>query len=119
VFSTGIALERVSEWEPGRKLAFEVISEPPSMRELSPYTHVHAPHVEGYFRTTLTSFELVPLPGGGTRIVERTVHELRLDPVLYWLPMARWAVHENNLRVLDHIGRQSERSLVPPGDPRA
>jgi uncharacterized membrane protein YhaH (DUF805 family) len=119
VFSTGIAFERVSAWEPGRRLAFEVISEPPSMRELSPYTHVHAPHVEGYFRTIVTSFELIPLPGGGTLIVERTAHELRLDPVLYWLPMARWVVHENNLRVLDHIRRQAERSLVAAHGPQA
>jgi hypothetical protein len=82
------------------------------MRELSPYAHVHAPHVAGYFRTTSTSFELLPLAGGGTRIIERTEHELKLDPVLYWLPMARWAIHENNMRVLTHSRSQAERSLV-------
>jgi hypothetical protein len=29
-------------------------------------------------------------------------------PVLYWLPFARWIVHENNTRVLNHIKRQAE-----------
>ena len=60
VFSTGTALERVTEWEPGRKLAFAVLQDVPAMRELSPYAHVHAPHNIGYFSTKETSFELIP-----------------------------------------------------------
>jgi uncharacterized membrane protein YhaH (DUF805 family) len=112
-FSTGIALERVTEWAPNRKLTFVVVSDVPAMRELSPYAHVHAPHVVGYFRTTETSFELVPRADGRTDIVERTSHELKLDPVLYWLPLARWVVHVNNARVLAHIQRQAERAPRP------
>jgi hypothetical protein len=81
VFSTGVARERVTAWEPGRLLAFAVLSEPPAMRELSPYDHVHAPHVVGYFRTLTTSFALAPLDGGRTRIVERTEHALDIDPL--------------------------------------
>jgi uncharacterized membrane protein YhaH (DUF805 family) len=109
-FSTGTALERVTEWVPNRKLAFVVVNDVPAMRELSPYDHVHAPHVVGYFRTTQTSFELAPRPDGRTEIIERTSHELKLDPVPYWLPMARWVVHANNARVLRHIRQQAEQS---------
>jgi uncharacterized membrane protein YhaH (DUF805 family) len=109
-FSTGTAIEQVTEWVADRKLAFAVLNDVPAMRELSPYAHVHAPHVIGYFRTTLTSFELVPLPDGRTEIVERTSHQLRLDPAFYWLPLARWIVHENNARVLDHVKRQAEQA---------
>jgi uncharacterized membrane protein YhaH (DUF805 family) len=109
-FSTGTAVERVTEWVPERKLAFVIEKDIPAMRELSPYAHVHAPHVLGYFRTLETSFELVELPQGRTEIVERTSHALRLDPILYWLPLARWVVGENNARVLAHIRRQAERS---------
>jgi hypothetical protein len=32
---------------------------------------------------------------------------LRLDPVLYWMPFARWIIHENNMRVLTHIRDQA------------
>ena len=110
-FSTGTALERVAEWEPNRKLAFVVVTDVPAMRELSPYRHVHAPHVVGYFSTTYTSFELLPLADGGTQVVERTSHELRLEPALYWLPLARWVLHENNTRVLTYIRRHAERSV--------
>lgn len=110
-FSTGTAIERMTEWVPNRKLAFEVVRDIPGMRELSPYEHVHAPHVIGYFRTISTSFELVPRSDGGTDIVERTSHELRLDPVPYWLPMAQWIVRQNNARVLAHIRMHAERAF--------
>lgn len=108
-FSTGTAIERVTEWEAGRKLAFVVEKDVPALRELSFYKHVHAPHVIGYFMTTYTSFELVPLPDGRTQMVERTSHEIRLEPILYWMPLARWVVDQNNARVLDHIRRQAEK----------
>lgn len=52
------------------------------MRQLSPYAEVHAPHDIGYFRTTLTSFELIPRADGGTDIVERTAHALHLEGAL-------------------------------------
>lgn len=108
-FSTGIAIERVTEWVPQRKLAFIVIDDVPAMRELSPY-ELHTPHLVGYFRTLDTSFELVPRGEHRTEIIERTTHELRLEPVLYWLPLARWVVAHNNARVLSHIRRQAERN---------
>jgi uncharacterized membrane protein YhaH (DUF805 family) len=111
VFSTGVAIERITEWVSERKFAFVVVSDVPGMREISPYEHVHAPHVAGYFLTDGTSFELVPLADGSTRIIEHTSHQLRLDPALYWLPMARFIVHENNARVLAHIKRQAERAV--------
>jgi hypothetical protein len=116
-FSTGTAIERVTEWVPNRKLGFVVVRDIPGMRELSPYEHVHAPHVIGYFRTTYTSFELVPRSDGGTDIVEHTSHELRLDPVPYWLPMARWIVRQNNARVLEHIRAHAERGGLSSADP--
>jgi hypothetical protein len=109
-FSTGTAVERVTEWVPNRKLVFTVLEDVPAMHELSPYSEVHAPHVRGYFTTLSTSFELVPLTDGRTEILEHTSHALRLDPIFYWLPFARWIVHENNARVLAHIRDQSERA---------
>ena len=110
-FSTGIAIERVTEWIRGQRLAFVVENDVPAMQEISPYREVHAPHAVGYFRTTLTSFDLARRPDGGTEIIERTFHQLKLDPAYYWLPMARWIVRENNARVLAHIQHQAEQRL--------
>lgn len=109
-FSTGQAVERVTAWQPGRKLTFDVVSSPPAMKELSPYDQVHAPHVVGYFDTVWTSFELAPLPDDKTRLTLRSEHELKLDPVLYWLPITRLVVAAGHRRVLDHVRHEAEAS---------
>lgn len=120
VFSTGVARERVTAWEPGRRLAFDVLSNPPAMRELSPHRTVRAPHVDGYFQTRWTSFEIAPSAGGGVRLVERAEHRLRLEPVIYWGPIAQWAIQQNNGRVLAHIKRRAEATVaVAPPSPRS
>ena len=108
VFSTGETFERVTTWRPGAELAFAVLSEPPAMRELSPFAHVNAPHRSGYFRTREVRFSLQRLPSGGTRLTLASRHDLDLEPALYWTPMALWAVHANKHRVLLHLRRQAE-----------
>jgi hypothetical protein len=84
------------------------VSQPPAMEEMSPYRRVHAPHVQGYFDTGETRFDLEPLPGGRTRLTVRASHVLRIDPVPYWEPIARWAVHENTDRVLRFVKAEAE-----------
>ena len=79
-FSTGTALECVTEWAAERKVAFVVEEDVPALRERSPYDHVHAPHVRGYFLTNL-----------------------------YWMPLARLVVDLDNDRVLRHIKRRAEK----------
>jgi hypothetical protein len=108
-FSTGTARERVTQWTPGRKLSLTVLSQPPMMEEMSPYRRVHAPHVMGYFVTTDTSFELERLPRQRTRLTVRATHILRIDPALYWEPMARWAIRENVDRVLLSVKTRTEQ----------
>jgi len=92
VFSTGVAYERVTEWVPEEKLSFIVLSDPPTMHELSPYAHVNAPHVSGYFRTIDARFTLARLADGKTRLMLTTRHELELEPALYWSPLAQCRV---------------------------
>lgn len=107
-FSTGIAREKVTEWVPGHTLAFRVLSQPAAMEEMSPYRRVHAPHLVGYFETDETRFELVPLANGRTRLIVRAQHLLRIDPALYWEPIARLAIRDNVDRVLRDIAEKSE-----------
>ena len=113
VFSTGVAYERVTEWVPNQKLSFIVLSDPPTMHELSPYAHVNAPHTEGYFRTLDARFTITPLADGKTRLTLTTQHELDLEPALYWMPIAQWATHANKVRVLAHFRRQAEAQRAP------
>jgi uncharacterized protein YndB with AHSA1/START domain/uncharacterized membrane protein (DUF485 family) len=108
VFSTGEATEVVTEWEPNKSLAFRVEDEAPAMEEMSPYRRVHAPQVEGYFSTGETRFVLVQLAGNRTQLKISSEHRLRIDPVPYWEPIARLAIHENVSRVLADIKAKSE-----------
>jgi hypothetical protein len=108
-FSTGTAVERITEWTPNHRLAFVVLNDVPTVRELSPYDHVHAPHVVGYFTTTVASFELQDRGGHMTTLTLRSTHVLRLEPALYWLPLVNWAVEANKARVLRHIRLLAER----------
>lgn len=102
-FSTGVARERVTAWVPGRTLAFDVLVRPPIMREFSPYRHVHAPHLADYFATQDTRFDLEPLADGTTRLTISATHVLRIDPLPYWEPLARFAIRLNVGRVLRDI----------------
>lgn len=113
-FSTGTADERITIWQPGRTLAFRVVRQPPAMEEMSPYRKLHTPHLVGYFDTGETRFDLAPLPGGGTRLTARADHVLRIDPGLYWAPIARWAIGQNVDRVLTDVRRDAERRAKTP-----
>lgn len=107
-FSTGRTHERVTAWDPGRRLALAVLDQPEMMTEMSPYRDVHAPHLDGYFETQTTSFELAAAGRGETRLTIRAVHRLRIDPLLYWEPLARWAIAQNLERVLASLKQRAE-----------
>lgn len=109
-FSTGMALEKVTDWQEGRVLGFVVLHQPPAMTEMSPYRHVNAPHVSGYFETGETRFEIEPLRGGRSRLTIVAAHRLHIDPVSYWEPIARWAAKSNTRRVLDDLKAKAEFS---------
>lgn len=115
-FSTGTARERVTVWQKDRVLAFRGESHAPAMEEMSPYRVVHAPHVEGYFDTLETRFELVPLAGGTTRLSVKSRHVLRIEPVAYWGPIAAWAIRQNVRRVLEDIRQNAEAARLRTAD---
>lgn len=114
-FSTGIAVERVTDWQPDRLLAFTVLSQPPAMEEMSPYRHVHAPHLYGYVVTGDTRYILTPLRNGGTRLTLEATTILRIDPIVYFEPIARWAFRSNVRRVLTSAKLQAEGADLSSG----
>jgi hypothetical protein len=106
-FTTGAFVEPITAWEPGRRLAFDVASQPPSMREWSPYEIVHAPHVVGSMRSLRGEFRLTALPGGRTRLEGSTWYRLSLAPNAYWSLIADAVIHTIHTRVLRHVGAES------------
>jgi uncharacterized membrane protein YhaH (DUF805 family) len=108
IFTTGKFVEPITAWDAPRRLAFDVRDQPAPMFELTPYRHIHPPHLDTAFRSTRGEFELVELPGGRTRLVGRTWYTLDIRPHAYWTIWTDWIVHRIHHRVLRHIKRLAE-----------
>lgn len=109
VFSTGSFVEPITHWEPGRRLSFDVTTQPPPLQEWSPYAGVAPPHLDGYFRSRRGEFRLVALPDGRTRLEGSTWYEMRLYPAAYWVIFGDALIGRIHGRVLRHIEALSER----------
>lgn len=107
-FSTGSFVEPITVWQFPDRLAFNVIAQPPPMHELSPYRHVHPPHLDGYLRCQKGEFRLARLPGERTRLEGSTWYEFEMYPQDYWTLWSDAAIHRIHLRVLEHIKRLAE-----------
>lgn len=108
VFSTGPFVEPITAWEPGRRLAFDVVRSPDPLRELTPYAGIAPPHLDGYLRSERGEFRLVALPDGRTRLEGSTWYRLELAPEPYWQVISDHLIHLIHLRVLEHIKRETE-----------
>jgi uncharacterized membrane protein YhaH (DUF805 family) len=108
-FSTGSFVEPITAWDPPRRLGFDVSSQPPSMREWSPYRRLHPPHLDATMASRRGEFRLIALPGGGTRLEGSTWYQLEMGPQAYWSIWSDVLVHRIHLRVLRHIRAEVER----------
>jgi hypothetical protein len=108
VFSTGAFVEPITRWEPGRRLSFDVVESPATMRELSPYRDLSPPHLHGYLRAKRGEFRFVDLGGGRTRLEGSTWYQIEMAPEAYWEIFADALIHRIHQRVLDHIKREVE-----------
>lgn len=107
-FSTGAFVEPITAWEPSRRLAFDVVSQPPAMKEWSPFRHVHPPHLDASLRSRRGEFRLIPLDGGRrTRLEGSTWYELSMHPAPYWKVWTDALIHAIHRRVLAHVARLS------------
>jgi len=106
-FSTGAFVEPITEWRAPERLAFDITSQPATMIELSPY-RLQPAHLRGYFRATHGQFDLLPLPGGGTRLVGTTRYDIQMYPQAYWSALADAIVGRIHARVLRHIKALAE-----------
>lgn len=108
-FSTGAFVEPITVWDEPRRLAFDVVSQPPPMHELSPYRHVHPPHLDGYLRCQRGEFRLVALEDGRTRLEGSTWYEFDMAPQDYWTLWSDLCIRRIHTRVLNHITMLAER----------
>jgi hypothetical protein len=103
VFSTGPFVEPIEVWDEPRLLQFGVTANPAPLNELTPYGHIDAPHLHGYFVSEKGQFSLTVLPGGRTRLEGTTWYQHTMWPAAYWHLWSDYIIHRIHLRVLEHI----------------
>jgi uncharacterized membrane protein YhaH (DUF805 family) len=103
IFSTGAFVEPIEIWDEPRLLKFGVTATPAPLNELTPYGHVKARHLHGYFLSRQGQFLLTPLPNGGTRLEGTTWYQDAIWPAPYWRLWSDYIIHRIHLRVLNHI----------------
>lgn len=108
VFTTGTFVEPITTWDEPQRLAFDVAEQPAPLFELSPYRHIHPPHLDGYLRSTRGEFLLIALPDGRTRLQGSTWYQFEMYPQWYWTIWSDSMIHRIHQRVLGHIKRLSE-----------
>ncbi len=113
-FSTGPFVEPIEQWDQPRLLKFAVTSNPPPMREWSPF-NIHPPHLTNFLLSHGGQFHLIELPGGRTRIEGTTWYENRMWPQVYWRWWSDFLIHRIHARVLTHIQQVSEEQIVRKG----
>jgi uncharacterized membrane protein YhaH (DUF805 family) len=109
IFSTGPFVEPIEAWDEPRLLRFGVTANPEPLKELTPYEHIDAPHLHGYFVSEKGLFALAALPGGRTRLEGTTWYRHTMWPAAYWRLWSDYIIHRIHLRVLEHIRINAEK----------
>ena len=108
VFSTGPFVEPIKVWDEPHLLKFGVTANPAPLNELTPYGHIDAPHLHGYFVSEEGQFSLIALPDGRTRLEGTTWYHNAMWPAAYWHLWSDYIIHRIHSRVLEHIRTEAE-----------
>ena len=106
-FSTGAFVEPITVWDEPWRLGFDVIAQPPPMTELTIYSKVYAPHLNGYFRSSRGEFRLITT-AKGTRLEGHTWYSVDINPQGYWRAMSDLLLHRIHQRVLEQVKHEAE-----------
>lgn len=109
VFSTGPFIEPITTWDAPHKLAFSVTSNPPPMKEFSPWGHIAAPHLHDTFTSERGQFRLYE-EDGQTVLEGTTWYRQKISPDWYWHRISDQIIHLIHLRVLEHIKVEAEKN---------
>ena len=106
-FSTGSFVEPITTWNEPRLLQFNVLEQPPTMKELSFY-NLQPNHLHGYFISERGQFKLTKLANGSTLLEGTTWYYNKIKPNMYWDIWSDYIIHKIHERVLDHIKEVAE-----------
>jgi len=107
IFSTGPFVEPITRWDEPHALEFDVTSNPPPMKEFSPWGEIDTPHLHDTFTSERGRFRLYE-EEGKTILEGTTWYRQTISPDFYWHKISDHLIHLIHLRVLEHIKKQAE-----------
>jgi uncharacterized protein YndB with AHSA1/START domain len=116
VFSHGVARGHVTEWAPGRVLAFaidryEIDDLPFHITRLGrgPHYGLHTERVDDWLTLTGARYRLQPAPGGGTTVTRELGWRRHLAPAFYFGWLQDTIMRRGQDRLLELLRQQIER----------
>jgi hypothetical protein len=107
-FSTGDFVEPITVWDENHLLAFKVVAQPPSLREIG-LGNISTPHIDrNYMRSQHGQFRLVALDANHTLLEGTTWYQDYFWPQIYWRGLSDAIVDHIHLRVLEHVKSEAE-----------
>ena len=106
--STGKIPEIVTDWQPGRALAFRALSTPPPMKEMNPFWDVHPEHLEGAYEVIDGAFTIREIDSGRCMVSRNTRFRSRIRPFAYWSGLCEFAADRGHLVVLKKVKALAE-----------
>lgn len=107
VFSTGPFVEPITRWDEPHALEFDVTSNPPPMKEFSPWGKIDTPHLHDTFTSERGRFRLYE-EEGKTILEGTTWYRQKISPDFYWHKISDHLIHLIHLRVMQHIKKRAE-----------
>ena len=112
--STGVLIEQIDVWSPGRLLRWRSLSVPPPMRETNPFRDdVDPPHLHrDFYDSPGGEFALAPVGNGFTTLTRRTWYRHRIYPAWYWNFWCELAISRIHRTVLDQVRVAAEKKRM-------
>jgi len=108
-YSNGTALLEVDSLIAGHVLQFSLEETPATMKEMSFYDEVHAPHLHGNFKLVYGKVALTSLPEGHTLVTTTSAYTHKIKPALYWKLWSDFAFDQVHQIVIKHLKNQTEQ----------
>jgi len=111
-FTTGSFVEPITTWNEPYLLQFNVKEQPIPMNEFNPFWDVHPPHLDGYFKSYKGQFKLTKIEENKTELEGTTWYKVDITPEIYWKTWSNFIIHQIHERVLNHIKKETEKTIV-------
>lgn len=108
-YSNGSIALLIDSLVPEQLLQFRVEETPATMKEMSFYDDVHAPHLHGNFHLVHGRIILKAMPNGTTEITTTSTYTHRIKPAAYWKLWSDFAFDQVHDLVISHLKNTTER----------